>query len=451
MSRPSLRLVFIGLSLFVALLLSGCSSQPNDKTEDGRTIVTYWTSWAGFEKEALDAMAEKFNSSQDKLFVKTLGISDPKTKIMLATASGQPPDITQLPYYYIAAYAENNALTPIDDLCEKQGIQEEDFIPIFWESGAYRGIQWAIPFTGSVTALHYNKKLFREAGLDPDKPPRTLEELEEMNNIIARYRQDGSIERIGHFPTQPGSWRTSWNRWFGGSSFEGSDKMMIDTPAWKATGSWLDSYPERFGADNLVKLKSGFGKFASPQNPFFTGKVAMVHQGIWMDNFIRKYAPPDFEYGLAPFPASKKSGIPYITIGESDTLTIPNGARHPEEAMVFIKFLLRQDNLEELSLKHRKMTALKRVSSSFLERHEHPFVEAFIDMAKSRYAFNRIAIPHYLQYQTDMTVAIDEILYRRSSIDEALASAQERQQDVLEKQLRRWKRVEEARMREWQN
>ena len=440
---------FATISLIILLLIIGCSSRSNDLTKDGRKIVDYWTPWTGFEKQALDEAVAAFNASQNKIFVKTLSITDPKTKIMLATASGHPPDIAQLPYYYLPAYAENNALTPIAKLCEEHGINEMDFIPIFWESGSYRNVQWAIPFTGSVTAMYYNKELFREAGLDPEKPPKTLEELEAMNEALTRFREDGSIERIGHLPTQPGWWRTSWGRWFGGSSFNGDDQMLIDSSPWKKTGEWIASYPDRFGADKLIKLKSGFGKFASPQNPFFVGKVAIVHQGIWMDNFIRRYASEDFEYGLAAFPASEKSGIPFVTIGEADVVSIPNGAKHKKEAMIFIKYLTRQEVLEELSLKHRKMTTLKAVSETFLQDHPHPFIETFVELADSPYAKNRVMIPHYIPYQTDMTVAIDAILYSRSSIEDALKSAQDRQQDVLEKQLRRWHRVADARMTEW--
>jgi len=434
----------------LALVLTACSRDKADFTDDGRVIIDLWTYWAGFEREALDEAVEKFNTSQKRIFVKALGIADPKTKIMLATASGHPPDLALLPYYSISAFADNNALTPLNGLADAYGIHQDAFLPTFWEGCSYRGFLWGMPLTASVTALHYNKTAFREAGLDPDAPPETLQQLEAFNDLITRYRDDGSLLRIGHHPTQPGWWRTSWPRWFGGEAWDGSRKMLIDTDQWVDAANWLKSYRDRFGADKLTRLRSGFGKFASPQNPFFSGKAAMIHQGIWMDNFVNQYAQPDFEYGVAPFPAAEGSGQAFTSIAEPDNMIIPRGAKHPQEAFEFLAFLVQQEIIEELSIKHKKLTPLRSVSADFFERHPHPYIAEFQRIAASPFCVNRVQIPHYQQFQSEITEAIDAILQGRALPKEALAAAQTKQQATLEKQLQRWNRVETRRTAEWQ-
>lgn len=430
------------------LLLSGCSRTPKDRTEDGRTIVTLWTSWAGTERAGIDTVIADYNASQDQIFVRSLNITDPQTKIMLATAGGNPPDIAIMNNQFIAPYAENNALTPLDGLCAAAGVTSDQFVETFWDTATYRGRTWAIPLTCSVTTLHYNKKILREVGYD--QPPKTLEELERINDLITQKREDGSIERIGHFPLEPGWWRPEWSNWFGLGSYDGANQMLFQASGWLQTANWLASYHQRFGKDELIKLRSGFGRFTSPQNPFFTGKVAMVLQGIWMNRFIETFAPADFEYGVAPFPASENAGIPYFAIADADLAVIPKGADHLEEAFAFLRYLSSRGPLEKLALAHGKMTSLKDVSQDFYENHPHPYLQVHLDIANSGYAKARPQLAQYQNYFTDTNEAVNSLLYGLVAPAEGLAQIQDRQQKALDKKQLRWTRVDESYQALWQ-
>ncbi len=430
------------------LFTFGCSRIPKDQTEDGRTIVTLWTSWAGTERAGIDSVVGDFNASQQEIFVRTLNITDPQTKIMLATAGGNPPDIAIMNNQFIAPYAENNALTPLDGLCESTGITPDQFVKTFWETATYRGRIWAIPLTCSVTTLHYNKKIFREVGYD--RPPKTLEELERINDLITEKREDGSISRIGHFPLEPGWWRPEWSNWFGMGSYDGKDRMLFQDEGWQEAADWLASYHQRFGKDELIKLRSGFGRFSSPQNPFFDGKVAMVLQGIWMNRFIETFAPDDFEYGVAPFPASEKADIPYFAIADADLAVIPQGADHVQEVFTFMRYLIEDGGLEKLALAHGKMTSLKNVSPDFYDKHSHPYLDVFLKIANSGYAKARPQLAQYQNYFTDTNEAANSLLYGIKTPEEGLAAIQSRQQKALDKKQLRWSRVDDSYQKLWQ-
>ncbi|MBC2607103.1 extracellular solute-binding protein [Pelagicoccus albus] len=442
------KLLALGLVAASTLLLSACSRIQKDRTEDGRTIVTLWTSWAGTERAGIDAVVEDFNASQKEIFVRALNITDPQTKIMLATAGGNPPDIAIMNNQFIAAYAENNALTPLDGLCEAAGIRADQYVPTFWETATYRGRIWALPLTCSVTTLHYNKQIFRELGLEG--PPETMEELERINDLVTEKREDGSLERIGHLPLEPGWWRPEWSNWFGLGSYDGESQMLFQAEGWRKAAEWLASYHQRFGKDELIKLRSGFGRFSSPQNPFFDGKVAMILQGIWMNRFIETFADEDFEYGCAPFPASAEADIPYFAIADADLAVIPKGADHLEEAFAFIKFLSSRPELEKLALAHGKMTSLKEVSPEFYDKHDHPYLQVFLDVANSGYAKARPQLPHYQNYFTDTNETVNSLLYGLVSPDEGLTQIQDRQQKALDKKQLRWSRVNESYQALWQ-
>ncbi len=443
------RLLTIPVLAAALLTFAGCSPAKKDRTEDGRIIVTLWTSWAGIERKGIDDVIDDYNAVQAKVFVRSLNITDPQTKIMLATAGGNPPDMAIMNNQYIPAYAENNALTPLRGLAQREGIDASQFVPAMWDTCNYRERLWALPLTSSVTALHYNKAIFREIGIDPEQPPKTMEELERINDLVVQRRKDGALKRLGHLPLEPGWWRPEWSNWFGSGSYDKKAGMLFEEDGWDAAGNWLVSYTERFGADRLIKFRSGLGRFASPQNGFFAGKVCMVLQGIWMDNFIRNLAPEDFEYAVAPFPASENAPYPYFAIADVDAVIIPRGAKHVEEAFEFIQYLTSQSPMEKLALAHGKMTSLADVSPEFLEMHPHPYIHVFLEIANSGYAKSRPQFSQYMNYFADTNETVNSITYGLLEKKEALRQLQAKQQKELQAKLRRWKRVKEAREKSW--
>ena len=163
-----------GLWLLIACLsltVSACSRQPQQRTEDGRVVVEYWEHWTGFEGEAMQAVVDDFNASQNRIFVKKLTVSQMDQKVILATAGGNPPDVVGLWSYNVSTYADKGALTPLNKRLDTAGIKQADYIPALWDLCEHRGFIWALPSTPATLALHWNRRLFEEAGLDPDTPP----------------------------------------------------------------------------------------------------------------------------------------------------------------------------------------------------------------------------------------------------------------------------------------
>jgi multiple sugar transport system substrate-binding protein len=422
---------------------------PDTPTEQGRAVVEYWEKWTGAEADVMRSIVDDFNRSQDRIFVRMLTVSRIDQKMMMAVAGRVPPDLVGLWLTHLTSYVQNNALLPLDTLAREAGIRGEDYIPVYWEMCRREGFLWALPTTPTVTALHWNKKMFREAGLDPEQPPRTLEELEYFNDRLTKRRPDGLLEQVGHLPQEPGWWMRDFNHWFGGPVWDGDKRLLLDGQPARAFFQWAASYPRRFGGEGMNNLRAAFGNFASPQNPFFTGKVAMVVQGVWMDNFIRQYAPPDFEYGVAPFPALAVQQGPPVSIAECDLLVIPAGAKHPKEAMEFIVYTQTPAAMEKLCLGQKKFTPLREVSPEFLHAHPHPYLPTFIALAKSPNAQAILSLPTLAEYSNDLTTYISLVLLGRMDPDEAREALQARQQKALDKKTARWDRVREKRLAEW--
>jgi ABC-type glycerol-3-phosphate transport system substrate-binding protein len=338
---------------------------------------------------------------------------------------------------------------PLDRLAAAAGIRQEDYIDIIWKMCSHREHLWALPSTPACLALIWNKKLFREAGLDPERPPQSIAELEEFNLRLVRRRADGGLQSIGYLPEEPGWWPAMWGAWFGGQLWDGDRKVTANSPENLQAYEWIGSYPQRFGSGNLLGLREGFGNFASPQNPFFTGRVAMVLQGVWMYNFIKNYAPADFEWGVAPFPSSNPEQLKNVTMVECDGLSIPAGAAHPQEAFEFIKYVNSQGPMEKLCLGQRKFSPLRQCSAEFFQAHPNPFITTFVELAKSPNAFFVPRLTTWTEYNNDMKNAVSRIWTGTANVREALDNVQQREQEVLDRRMARWDRLAPKLTAEW--
>lgn len=412
-------------------------------------VIRYWEKWTGFEADAMREIVEDFNASQNRILVEYSSVSQIDRRLTLAIAGGVPPDVAGIWSSNLPVYAENNALMPLTSMAREAGIREEDYLPIVWTLCTHRQHLWALPSTPGNNALIYNKKLFREAGLDPERPPRTIAELEEFNEKIFKRSAGGRIERIGHLPEEPGWWNALWGYWFGGTLVEGNAVLTATSPENLEAYRWVQSYPERFGAESLLGMRDGFGNFASPQNPFYTGRVAMIMQGVWIYNYIQNYAPADFEWGVAPFPTNDPEKTGNISVVEADVLVIPAGAKHPREAFEFLRYVNSQIPMEKLCLGQRKFSPLRACSDGFFEKHPNPHIRTFLELAKSPGAKTYPRVVAWNSISADMKNAVNLIWTGKEPAEVALQAVQERQQKVLKRGVARWERVEESLQKSW--
>ncbi|WP_428387355.1 ABC transporter substrate-binding protein [Mucisphaera sp.] len=460
-------------------ILTACGEQAEQRTADGRIILNYWEKWNTFEAEAMRRVVDDYNASQDRVLVKFLSVSSIDQKVLLATAGGNPPDIAGLWSYLIPSYAEKNALTPLDGYVQQAGIQPDDYYPTLWDAVTHRGFVWALPSTPATVALHYNKQSFREAGLDPEQPPTSIAELDAMAEklTIVELTRDGQkvqvrytdmtdqeksdladdrkssqfrIMQLGHSPTYPGWWLPMWGYWWDASLVnEEGTRVTPDSQANIEAMQWIASYTRKYGRNNILAFGSSFGNFGSPQEPFLTGQIAMVIQGVWMYNFVDQFAPR-LEWGVAPFPSADPENIPNVTVIDCDVLVVPKGARYPDEAFAFIRYVNTQGPMEKLCLGHRKFSPLVDTSERFLQDHPNPYIQTFIDLAASPNARTTPLIPLWLEYNTEMNVNINSIYRGSVEPHEGMARVRDRIQKKLDRAVRRWNLTSEARLAEWQ-
>jgi len=400
---------------------------------DGKVHVKYWEKWTAFEFDAMKKVVDSFNKSQDKIQVDILSVSGIEDKTLMAISGGVPPDVVGLYGPNVTQYADNHAVIPLDDMCKAAGITRDQYIEAYWDIGVIRGKVYALPSTPATTALHYNKEMFQEVGLDPEKPPTTIQELDEAAKKLTKKEANGHILRTGFLPSEPGWWNWAWGPFFGGKLYDDNGHITINSPENVKAYEWVQHFSKDYGGTALQTFKGGLGGFSSPQNAFMSNQCGMEIQGVWMYNFINMFKPT-MKWAAAPFP-SAGPGLENPTVVDMDVLCIPTGAKHPKEAFEFVKYVESQKGMELLCMGQKKITPLKNVSAGFIENHPNPFIKLFIKLAYSKNAVSTPKIGCWSQYNDEINNAFNAITLMQKTPQQALDEVKDRMQPIVDRYL----------------
>jgi ABC-type glycerol-3-phosphate transport system substrate-binding protein len=431
----ALRVVVTGLVAVAAAWALWSSEATVSRQKGGpRTTVLYWEKWTGDEANAMRAVVNDFNASQDRIYVRMLSISDIADKTLLATSGGTPPDVAGLWADQVTQLSEGGALTDLTGYAREFGVNRSQYIAGYWDMMTFKGRLYALPTTPGSTALHVDRALMPPEAKNPEGFPKTLEGLDDLVDRISKKDSRGNLEIAGFIPTQSfGTWAMICL--FGGKLVDG-DRITIDSPENRRAFKWFASYGKRFGNREMESFQSGFGNFSSAENPFMCGKLGMVQQGVWLSNFIRLYNDKLDWYAVAMPPPADHMSCAGANALNLNTLMIPRGAKHPREAFEFMRFVQRQDVMENLCMAQRCNSPLAKVSERFFAEHPNRYIRLFDQLARSP---NAVAPPHigiWSQIGQEMQNAFDAANLGDKPTDEILAEAQKRMDEAWSKYKR---------------
>ncbi|HQZ11896.1 MAG TPA: ABC transporter substrate-binding protein [Devosia sp.] len=152
--------------------------------------VEFWSPFTGPDGTAIDALVRDFNAgagAQAGVNVKLLIIpwDDYYTKLSVSMASRTAPDLAVMHSHQIAGFVKQGAVeayTPEE--IATAGLVEAEYLAPLWQAGIVNDQRYGVPIDAFPRHIYYNKALFEQAGLDPDKPPQTGDELHEAAKKI---------------------------------------------------------------------------------------------------------------------------------------------------------------------------------------------------------------------------------------------------------------------------
>lgn len=170
----SKRIIAAVLAGIVCLAASGCGSQPSTKMEEEQTKLVFWHTWNDEDlKHDIEEVYNKENKDNINVEFKVV-TGDYRQSVDLAVMSGNVPDtITAVGPSQVRTLAAKQNIVPLTNYLTKELM--EQYEPGF--ETKIDGVTYGVSGTSYIRRMLYNADLFREAGLDPDKPPKTLDEM----------------------------------------------------------------------------------------------------------------------------------------------------------------------------------------------------------------------------------------------------------------------------------
>jgi multiple sugar transport system substrate-binding protein len=258
--------------------------------------IEYWQYVFDTRVKAMDQLIAEFQKANPDITVKqvTFPYADYQTRVIAANMSGNGPDVMQLFYGWLDKFAAGGILQPLPTDAFPHDKIESEFFPIV--TAMKRGED----YYGLPTALFYNKKLFTEAGLDPNTPPKTLDEYVAAAEKIAQRDASGNLTVAGSTLDMGGQdhqwWREVLIRQFGGEPYtEGDTKVAYDSEAGLKALTFYTSL-------QLEKKIGQAGFMDEGQAAFRGGKAGMTIDGTFrLGSFL---TIKDFEWGVTELPAN---------------------------------------------------------------------------------------------------------------------------------------------------
>ena len=398
--------------LCVALVLLGSATQLGAAPK----TVQFW-SYVPLDNPGLYPTIEKFNQSQGniKIEAKFIPFADFKRQLTVAIAGGTPPDCALVDNPDYASYIAMGVFEDLGPRIAKWEYKEKDFYPGPWQSCRWQGRQYGIPFETNTLVLFYNVDLFQEAGLDPNKPPKTWEEL---TSYAAKLTKDGVFGlSICAVASEEGTFQ-----WLPFLQQNGGDIFHLDSPAAiEALQLWVDWIQKGYVSKEIVNMDQWSG--VRPQ--FQNGVAAMMINGPWCVKPIRDEVP-DLNWKVAPLPGRKKQAS---AMGGVD-FGIIKKAKNADAAWEFIKWLYKPENITEFWQKFGTLPLMPAIAAKAPYWKGDPVFDVLLEQMK--YAAPRGPHPKWPQISTAIFTAMQEALTGTKTAEQALKDAAKRVKQITQ-------------------
>lgn len=301
------------------------------KAEDVK--ITVWS----LDKDIQPApnLVKSFNALNNgiKVEYREIQFDDVVSEAMRAYSSGQAPDIITIDNPDHALFSSHGAFLDVTDMISKSTvIKPDNYFPGPLKSTMWNGKYYGVPKATNTIALYYNKDLFKAAGLDPNKPPQTWDELiadakkltDPSKNVYgitfsAKANEEGTFQFL------------PWAQMAGASY----DHINTDGGV-KALTTWKEIIDQKLASPDTL-TRSQWDATAT----FNAGNAAMAISGPWEIDRMLKDAK--FDWGTALLPVPQEGAERSSAMGDYNW-AIFSKTKHPEEAFKVLEYFVSQDD-----------------------------------------------------------------------------------------------------------
>lgn len=317
---------------------------PAKGTDDG-TEITLWTR-SPLERQAKNVVEAYNKSHKNQVKLEIIPNDDMEGKVGGASQTDSLPDILAGDVVRIPYWASEGIFTDItkqiDGLDNKADLQQGHI-----EAGTVDGAEYTLPFITDVSVMVWNKTLYKEAGLDPEQGPKSIDQFVEQAKKVAALNKDGVAG--SYLAGQSGGalvFDLFPSVWADGESVMNKDgsEATLDNDSMKGV---LDAYKELANTTNGLGAGSKEETGATWTAPFANGKIGvMPYPNTSTTALFDAEKDGGFEVGVAPIPGTKEGKTSTFLGG--DAMGISKDSKHVAQAWNFLYWLMQSDAQKEV-------------------------------------------------------------------------------------------------------
>jgi len=446
------------LLLTLGLAACGGGGEEGEETQgtatpSGKTVkISLWHAMNAANQETLKRLTDRFNASQSEVQVELQfqgTYEDNLRKLLASRASGDVPAVIQLHDVTTQLLVDSGMLTPVQDFIDQEKYDLSDFNQRIVEYYTVDGKLQGMPFNISNPILYYNKVHFREAGLDPEKPPETLDELkEDCQKLTIRNESGTPTRRCIALEINP--WYIEQLLAVGGDLYvnngNGRDaratEAVFNGPRGKEIFQWWGGLMKSGDAQNVGRNPTGDAHFLA----MGTGQASMaIGTSAALRSIVDVLEAPgsvqlaDVELGTAPLPGFADGTGGSLVGGAALWILNQRPKEEQEAAWKYVKYLVEPQQQADwysgsgyfpLRLSAYELPAAKEVEAKY--PHFRVAVDQFLKAPSTR-ATQGALLGNFVEVREIIQKAAEEMILKSKdpgqALDEAATEATQAIQD----------------------
>lgn len=419
------------IGLAVAGAFFGMSLVAEAKTQ---LTMYYPIAVGGPLTKVIDGLVAGFEKENPDIGVKAIyagNYDDTRVKALAALASGEPAQLAVLFAIDTFELMEQGAIVPFEELMTSAEDKAwlKGFYPALMENGVTAGKTWGIPFQRSTIVMYYNKDAFKDAGLDPSKPPQNWDEMIAAGKKLVKKSADGNVQRWGVMIPSTGYayWMFQALAKENGQLLMNSDgnKTFFDAPATvEALQFWRD-----MAAKHQV-MPEGTIEWGTLRQNFLEGKTGIMWHTTGNLTAVKEGAK--FDFGVAMLPSMKQRGSP--TGGGNFYIFKKTSDEEKKAAVKLIRYLTQPERIAEWSMKTGYVgTRADAYETATLKNYVKDFPQAAVARDQLEFASAELSTFQTGRVRKALDDAIQAVLTGTKTPQAALGDAQKTAEGLLKR------------------
>ncbi|MGO8866719.1 MAG: ABC transporter substrate-binding protein [Alphaproteobacteria bacterium] len=299
--------------LLAALALASAAAWAPAAARAETTLQFYYpVAVGGPITKIIDGMVADFERANPAIKVKPIyagSYQDTIAKVLTAIKGGDVPQLSVILSTDMFTLIDEDAILPFEELAKTDADKNwmAGFYPAFMENSRTGGKTWGIPFQRSTIVMYWNKEAFKEAGLDPERPPQNWDELVAFGQKLTKRDAGGNVTQWG--VEIPSSGFPYWL--FQGLTTANDVRLMNEA----GTETYFDNPKVIAALEYWVELSRkwkihppGIVEWGTTPTDFFERKAALMWTTTGNLTNVRTNAK--FPFGVAMLPAHTRRGSP---------------------------------------------------------------------------------------------------------------------------------------------